>query len=127
MHSDYINSIIELHDKRIALFSNDKSISINSIDFDTKTWKKEIQKEKTHHDKIFDICEINTNALTSVSADNEIKIWKIDKKELSHITTLKKHSSCIYKVISILENKFSKHVQKINQLYYVKVNLHLMK
>ena len=55
IHSNSINSIIELQDKRIVLCSYDKSITVYSINYEEKKWTQDIKHENAHDDLIYDI------------------------------------------------------------------------
>ena len=79
IHSNYICSIIELQDKRMALCSKDKSISVYTINYKYKKWTQDVKQVNAHDDWIYDICDINNNTLVSVSKDKNIKIWKINQ------------------------------------------------
>ena len=82
IHSNTITSIIELQDKRIVLCSQDKSITVYSINYDEKKWTQDFKQENAHEKGIYDIGEISTNTLVSVSDDKNIKIWKINQNNL---------------------------------------------
>ena len=107
IHSNSINSIIELQDKRIALCSYDKSITVYSINYEEKKWTQDIKQVKAHEYIIDDICEISMNTLASVSEDKKIKIWKVNKNNLELLSTLTKHTQQVYKVITLSEEQFA--------------------
>ena len=88
IHSNYICSIIELQDKRIALCSKDKSIRVYTINHNYKKWTQDINQVNAHDDWIYDICEINNNILVSVLKDKNIKIWKINQNNIQLLSTL---------------------------------------
>jgi WD40 repeat protein len=107
IHSNSICSIIELQDKRIALCSKDKSISVYTIDYKYKKWTQDIKQVNAHEDNIYDLCEINNNTLVSVSKDKIIKIWKISQNNLLLFYTLTKHTDKIFKVITLNNELFA--------------------
>ena len=107
IHSNTITSIIELQDKRIALCSYDKSITVYSINYEEKKWTQDIKLVNAHEDNIFDICEISINTLASVSPDKKIKIWKINKNNLELLSTLTQHTDKVHKVITLNNEQFA--------------------
>ena len=107
IHSNNLNVIIELSNKNIASCSDDGSISIISIDYNTKTWKQIIKEPKAHSGGVTHVCEIKPNKIVSCSSDNTIKIWEINTNNLSLIKTLTSHTNTIYQVCCLTNNRFA--------------------
>ena len=107
IHTKDIYCIIELKDERIATCGDDHSISVVSLDYETKKWKQDIKKENAHDDYIYSLCELNNNRLVSCSHDKTIKIWKITENDLNLLSTLTDHSELVFKVIPLTNNRFS--------------------
>ena len=74
IHTDWISFILELTDTRIATCSEDKSISIVSLDYQTKKWKQDIKQVNAHSNYVLCLCELSNNRLVSCSGDNTIKV-----------------------------------------------------
>ena len=106
LHSKNLNVIIELSDKNIASCSEDGSISIISIDYNKKTWKQIIKKQKAHPSTITHICEIKPKTIVSCSGKT-IKIWEINSNDLVLIQTLTAHTSTIYQVCCLTNKRFA--------------------
>ena len=106
IHTKDICFITELKDKRIATCSKDKSISIISINYETKKWTQDIKQENAHNDWIYSLCELSNNRLVSNSWDKTIKIWSITPTALNLLSTLTNHSERILKVIPLTNNRF---------------------
>lgn len=96
IHSNEVNSLCLLADRRLASCSDDKTIKIfNLINY---------QCELTligHQKSVLYISELNTGALISCSSDSTIKIWEINKTQYKYIQTLKEHTGIVNKVIQI--------------------------
>ena len=107
IHSSEIHCLIELNDKRIVTCGNDKSISIVSLDYETKQWKQNIKKQNAHYNTINSLSELINDKLVSCSADKTIKLWKIATTELNLISTLTNRNQFVYKVIPFSHNRFS--------------------
>ena len=108
IHSNLYNKHpIKLKDNRIVGVYNDNSISITSINYETKKWKVDIQKENAHNDCIYSFCELNNGRLVSCSEDNTIKIWKISSQELILMKSITEHTDRVNKVISLDKNRFA--------------------
>lgn len=107
IHSSSILSIIQLKDSRIATASQDCSISICSINLETKTWKLDIKKYNAHNNFVYSLSELPGNHLISGSSDNKINVWKITPKELINIQSLSNHNSYIYHVAGLRYNRFA--------------------
>ena len=98
---------IKLKDKRIATCGVDKSISIVSIDYETKKWKQDIKKNSAHSSYINGLCELSKDRLVSCSSDNTIKVWNITPNDLNLLSTLTNHTNYVSKVIPLPRNRFS--------------------
>ena len=107
IHSSTLCSPIVLNDKRIATCSNDKSICVLSINYESKTWDINIKKENAHSGCIYGICELSNQRLVSCSSDHTIKIWRIGQKDLSLLSTLTNHTNYVCKAIPLPHNKFA--------------------
>lgn len=99
--------ILELTDKRIVGTSKNCSISICSIDYETKTWHHDVYKEHAHDQDIKSFCELPHSRLISGSNDYTIKVWATSKYELTLIQTLSQHTNIVHKVIVINDNVFA--------------------
>ena len=75
--------LMELKDKRIATCGYDNSISIVSLDYETKKWKQDIKKVNAHSNYIASLCELGNDRLVSGSRDCTIKIWNITPNDLN--------------------------------------------
>ena len=93
IHTNSIFFILELTDKRIATCSSDKSISIVSLDYQTKKWKQDIKQVNAHNDWIYGLCELSNNRLVSCSGDKTIKVWSITPTTLNLLSTLTQHTN----------------------------------
>ena len=126
IHSEYICFITELKDNRIVTCSNDNSISIVSIDYETKKWKVDIKKLNAHEDSINSLCEVN-NKLVSGSYDKTIKVWGITPRELKLLSTLTNHTDYVNKVIPLTNNRFSSCSSDKTIIIWNSVNYELIK
>ena len=106
-HKNYITFLMELKDTRIATCSYDNSISVVSLDYETKKWKQDIKMENAHKDYIYSICELSKNRLASCSFDTTLKIWGISLNKLNLLSTLTNHTSYVRKVIPITHNRLA--------------------
>ena len=94
-------SMLELSDLRIAIGDYDGKLSLFTTDFANKQWTLNIE-HKAHDDSISSLCELQErNTLISGSYDNTIKLWKLLPSLLTHIATLKGHTSFINQVIPL--------------------------
>ena len=107
IHNEYICFLTELRDRRIVTCGNDNSISIVSIDYETKKWKVDIKKVNAHDDCINSLCELNNERLVSGSWDKTLKIWSITLKELKLLSKISGHTNTIWKVIPLTNDRFS--------------------
>ena len=98
-----------LSDGRIATPSgeDDKSISILSINYELKNWKKDVYKENAHNSCITSFVELSKNRLLSSSNDHTIKIWSIQVNNLIEIKTLTDPSGDVYKITTLSRNRFA--------------------
>ena len=107
IHTSWIYFILELNDKRIATCSDDHSISIVSLDYQTKKWKQDIKQEAAHNKYVNCLCELSNNRLVSCSSDKTIKVWSITPTALNLLSTLTKHTNTVWKVIPLINNRFA--------------------
>ena len=107
IHTNNIRFLLELKDKRIASCGEDHSISIVSLDYQTKMWKQDIKKEKAHNAKVNCLLELEKNRLVSCSSDCTIKIWSITPNALNLLSTLTNHTDTVWKIIPLSHNRFS--------------------
>ena len=107
IHTNTIRFLLELKDKRIASCGEDYSISIVSLDYQTKKWKQDIKKEKAHNDNVNCLLELDKNRLVSCSTDKTIKIWNITPNALNLLSTLTNLTGHVWKIITLTHNRFS--------------------
>ena len=78
INSSYINSFTQLNDGKIIICSGDKTMKIIEL-IDDNNYK--IKQILIGHTKdIMKVIEINKNKLISISCDNTLKIWILNKK-----------------------------------------------
>ena len=77
-----------------------------SLDYETKKWKQDIKQENAHNGRILCVCELSNNRLVSCSGDKTINIWSITPTALKLLSTLKNHTSDVYKVIPLTHERF---------------------
>ena len=104
LHSNKITSFILLTNGKFVSGCSEGSMCLTSINYDSKTWNKEISLPKAHNQAITSLCESGTNNLVSSSLDHTIKIWNIETKTFDLITTLTDHTDPVYKVITLSSN-----------------------
>ena len=104
LHSNKITSFILLTNGKFVSGCSEGSMCLTSINYDSKTWNKEISLPKAHNQAITSLCESGTNNLVSSSLDHTIKIWDIETKTFDLITTLTDHTDPVYKVITLSSN-----------------------
>ena len=104
LHSNKITSFISLTNGKFVSGCSEGSMCLTSINYDSKTWNKEITLPKAHNQAITSLCESGTNKLVSSSLDHTIKIWDIEAKTFDLITTLTDHTDSVYKVITLSSN-----------------------
>lgn len=104
LHSNKITSFILLTNGKFVSGCSEGSMCLTSINYDSKTWNKEISLPKAHNQAITSLCESGTNKLVSSSLDHTIKIWDIETKTFDLITTLTDHTDSVYKVIILSSN-----------------------
>ena len=107
LHTSDIFFILELTDTRIATCAGDGSISIVSLDYQTKKWKQDIKQVNAHSSSVYCLCELSNNRLVSCSGDYTIKVWSITPTTLNLLSTLTQHTSYVYKVIPLTNNRFA--------------------
>ena len=107
VHCDKILCITLLSDERIATGSEDKSISICTVDIDNKEWNRDIYKKNAHNGGIYSLCELNESKLISCSWDCNIKIWEITQDDLVLHKSFKGHNNLIYQVLKLSNKRFA--------------------
>ena len=95
IHTRCIYYILELTDTRIATCSYDNSISIVSLDYQTKKWKEDIKQVNTHSNSVYCLCGLSNDRLVSCSEDKTIKVWSITLTILNCLSTLTKHTDWV--------------------------------
>ena len=106
IHTSCILFLMELKDKRIATCGDDKSISIVSLNYETKKWKQDIKQINAHNHYIYGLCELNKGRLVSCSYDYTIKIWSITPTSFNILSTLTNHTNYVWKIIPLTPNRF---------------------
>ena len=107
VHSDKILCITILSDERVATGSEDKSISICTVDIDNKEWHRDIYKRNAHNGGIYSLCELNESTLISCSWDCNIKLWDISQDDLTLHKSFKTHSNIIYQILKLSNKRFA--------------------
>ena len=109
LDNDYVYSLIEIQDKRIATGGGDGNITISSYDVDEKKWEKEINKEKVHDGCVTSLSTLNDNKLLSAGGHDKplIKVWAVSKFDLTLIKQIKEHTMLISKVIPLSKERFA--------------------
>lgn len=107
VHSDKILCITILSDERIATGSEDKSISICTVDIDNKEWNRDIYKKNAHNGGIYSLCELNESTLISCSWDCSIKLWDIAQDDLTLHKSFKAHNNIIYQILKLSNKRFA--------------------
>ena len=93
-----INSLIIMHDKRLAA-AEEKIIKIFEMD-ENLNYKYDIKIEG-HTANVHYLCNMKDNKLLSSSADKTIKIWIISKSTYTCETTLEGHYKWVFNVIQL--------------------------
>ena len=102
LHEDIINCILQLTDKRIVTGSDDRSLTISSINLETKEWIILYKKDQAHNGWINYLCEVNIKKLLSCSQDKTMKLWDISEhNELIIETIVIAHSGRIIQMIPL--------------------------
>ena len=73
IHTNWIYFFLELNDKRIAT-CGDKSISIVSLDYETKKWKQDIKQVDAHSNDVYGLCALSNKRLVSCFVDYTLKV-----------------------------------------------------
>ena len=102
-----VNCIIILSDNRLCACSSDYSIKIYNYNKIDVNFQLEINKEKAHNKEIWCIEEIQLNILAS-GGFKDIKIWKIEKNNITIIISIDKaHNDYLNKIIKLDNQEFS--------------------
>ena len=105
--SSFFTPII-LHDGRIVGCGVDcKSISVSSVNYLTKKWNVDINKQDAHKSSIRSFLELTDNRLVSSSDDQSIKIWKVRQNDLIEIKNINEHQGIVTRVLQIGKDKFA--------------------
>ena len=107
LHSKNVFSITLMNDIRIITGSFDGSISINTINYDKRTYHKDIYMQHAHDDMINSIHNLNETTLLTCSDDKTIKVWNISQTELALIKTISSHSDYVFKLLTLTNNRFA--------------------
>ena len=102
-------TIIELRDKRLATSDyGSGTISICSLDYNTKKWTQNIKKERIYGgNSVRSLLELSDNRLVSCGGNNCIQVWSILKNDLSLLKTITGHTGHINQVIYLSHNRFA--------------------
>ena len=101
-----VNMLLILSDKRLCACSSDCSIKIFNI-IKSNNFDLEINMVNAHTDKIWCIDEIQYQILAS-GAFKDIKIWRVNKDNLSLIMTINNaHDNYLNKIIKLNNNEFA--------------------
>jgi WD40 repeat protein len=105
--SNDISCLFLLQDKRLAIGSLDQSITICSLDIETKSYTIDIKKDKAHDNEINSICQFTDrdDILVSSSDDNQIKLWQLQQYEMNFIRVFDKHSDYVFKLIPLTNTR----------------------
>lgn len=107
IHSNSIYTLIQLADKRIATGGKDCSISISSINFESKKWRQDIKKTNAHDGYVWTLCELPNNRLISGGIDKKIKIWTFSKYDMNLTRFFTNHTESICHIIRLRDNRFA--------------------
>lgn len=107
IHNNSVSYILELIDNRIASGCMDGTISICSINLETKEWECNIPAYSLHEDTITSICQTNNTTCISSSDDKTIKIWTLTTTSITLITTLQEHTHWVNDLILLTNNHFA--------------------
>ena len=104
-----VYSPIELKDKKIAIGTGDGTLSVFSINYDTKKWRTTVKKKQAHGTtrSIQSICGLPDDRLVSASKDSTIKLWQLVDNDLTCLKTFTAHKGPVYKVIPLTKNRFA--------------------
>ena len=104
IHSNRVLCLLCLKDGRIVAGSEDKSISVSSLDLKRKILEQSIIEKNAHTDAIYSLCEVGGN-LVSGGKDAQVKVWVINERNVELIKTYS-HSESVTKVMSLNKNNF---------------------
>ena len=107
LHSKNVFSITLMNDNRIITGSFDGSLSINTINYDKRTYHKDIYMQHAHDDMINSIHSLNETTLLTCSDDKTIKVWNVSQTDLTHIKTISSHSDYVFKLITLSKSRFA--------------------
>ena len=107
LHSSGIFSFTQLEDGRIITCSEDKTMKMIKVDNEKYTIEQTLQG---HNGKVVKIIEFNKNELISISNDNSMKFWNINKENrnftcIKSVTFQNSENYCIG-ILKIKENEF---------------------
>ena len=107
--SGNVYSPIELKDKKIAIGTGDGTLSVFSINYDTKKWRTIVNKKQAHGTtrSIQSICGLPDGRFVSASKDSTIKLWQLIDNDLTCLKTFTAHKGPVYKVIPLTKNRFA--------------------
>ena len=100
-------SLIELQDKRIATSGNDGTISIYSIDYESKQWNEDIRKDKAHEAYVVSLIELSNNRLASGSYHQRVHIWNILEKDLTLLKILRTPGHFVSSILNLSQNRIA--------------------
>lgn len=98
---DSVNSLCLLGDKRLAVCTESRVISI----FNLETYEADVLIKDSHEEAVLSICEMKNGNIVSSSSDKTIKIWEIIGKEYKLVSVLEGHSSSVTSVIQLQDGR----------------------
>ena len=99
-HSERINSICILKDKRLVSCSSDRSIAVYNY-----SYEPQIQILNAHSGYVYTLCVSRNRVLISGSSDKMIKIWRVNQNDYELVHTLQGHTDEVYKVIELEDGR----------------------
>ena len=99
-HSNGINSVCLLKDKRLVSGGKDKLIIVYN-----HSHEPQIQIKNAHKGGILSLCGLKNGDLASSSFDKIIKIWRIGENDYELIHTLIEHTDSVNKVIELEDGR----------------------
>ena len=102
-----ITSFIQLQNHKILCGTVKGTFIISSINYVQKQFRTELKLLSAHNDSITSLCEIKNCQIVSSSLDKLIKIWYLSETKLTLLTSLSKHTDCVFQILPLLnKNEF---------------------